>query len=193
MLEAMGFVEIRHGGGAVVKELMEEELITPFQQIMREDPQRVMEMMEVRQLLETWAAREAAMNRTEDNLQLMEQYVTGMEEDLKSGILDYEKDFLFHSEIGLATQNRVYYHIIRTIYHLFYFPIRFAIEDVLKAQRRKEEIVEDHRAVFEAIREREPQRAAEAMAEHLQRVKKRFEEFFSRRREGGPNEGGERA
>jgi len=179
MLEATGFVEIRQGGGAKVKEVLEEELLTPFQQVIRDDPQRMMELMEVRSLLEEWAARQAARTRSKENLRRLEKYVIEMEEALQEGRLDYEKDFLFHSEIGLATQNRVYYHIIRTIYHLFYFPIRFAIEDVLKTQEVKEEIVRDHREIFEGIKTRRPEEAAEAMSRHLERVKGEFERFLS--------------
>ncbi len=178
MLEATGFVEIRHGGGAMVKELLEEEL-TPVQRLLKEAPRRVLEMMEMRKLLETWAAKEAALNRTEENVGVLERYILEMEEDLTAEALDYEKDFLFHSEIGRATQNRIYYHIIRKIYHLFYFPIRFAIEDVLKAQEIREEIVRDHREIFEGIKARRPQEAAEAMSRHLERVKREFERFLS--------------
>ena len=62
-LEILGMVQAIQGGGTVVKNLTEQEIRTPIEIVLGEDRQKVVELTEVRACMESWAAREAAMEK----------------------------------------------------------------------------------------------------------------------------------
>ncbi len=68
-LELQGIVEIVHGGGTVVKNITEQEILKPIEIFLGGDKQRVLELTEIRALLETWAARRAAQKQNRGRTQ----------------------------------------------------------------------------------------------------------------------------
>jgi GntR family transcriptional regulator, transcriptional repressor for pyruvate dehydrogenase complex len=120
------------------------------------------EVAQMRRLLEIPAARLAAENRTEEDLQRLRQIV----EQQKSITVEDPGvpglDMSFHGGIAEASKNRVLTSVVSALH--------WAIRPVLFVRISPEvgkTTVLQHLAVVQAISEKNPSAAAEAMEEHL--------------------------
>jgi GntR family transcriptional repressor for pyruvate dehydrogenase complex len=166
-LEMLGMLETVHGGGSVVKNLTERELSRPFETIIDDDRQLVLQLTEVRAFMEAWAARQAALKRTEDELHRIRSFLEEMERDFSNGEIRYEIDFKFHAEIASSTQNTIYVHLIDSIYHLINYSVKVHREEMFVARSDQETILNHHRRIYEAIENGDPDAAEKAMNDHL--------------------------
>ncbi len=60
LLELQGMIETVQGGGTVVKNIAAQEIKTPIEALLGADKERIMELTDVRALLEVWSAKRAA-------------------------------------------------------------------------------------------------------------------------------------
>lgn len=177
-LEFEGILETIHGGGSIIRNLTEQEIRRPIERFLKEDKKHVLELAELRAFMEAWAAREAAKKRTQADLQTIRAYLEEMEKDLEKGRIRYEVDFKFHTEIAAATHNTVYLHLVDNIYHLFLYSIKIHHEEVFVSREDQEMLQKQHRNVFAAIRDGNPDAAEGAMREHLTFVLEEFTRHF---------------
>lgn len=166
-LEIMGLVESIHGGGTLVKSLAEKEIQRPIEMVLGEDIQKVVELTEVRAFMEAWAAKRAAMFRTEAEVERMRAILEEMEVDLEKGIASSAIDMKFHTEIAAAARNTIFLHLMQTIHQLIAYSVRLSRELVFVARPDQETIFNHHLRVFKAIQNRDPEEAEKAMSEHL--------------------------
>jgi GntR family transcriptional repressor for pyruvate dehydrogenase complex len=176
-LELQGIVEIVHGGGTVVKNITEQEILKPIEIFLGGDRQRVLELTEIRALLETWAARRAAQNRTEEELSRMSSYLEEMKDDFEKGRVRYEIDFKFHTEIVAAAHNTIFLHLMSSIYQLVSYSIQLHREKVFVTREDQQKILNHHLGVFKAIQEKDPEAAEARMRDHLTYVVEEFEKW----------------
>jgi GntR family transcriptional repressor for pyruvate dehydrogenase complex len=177
-LEMQGMIEIVHGGGSVVRNITGQEIRKTIELFLERDPKRVLELAELRAFMEAWAAREAARNRTDAELETIRGYLEEMERDFEKGQIRYDVDFKYHTEIASATHNTIYLHLIDNIYNLINYSIKIHHEEVFTGRDDQEKILNHHRNVFNAIRDRNPDAAEVAMKEHLAFVVQEFKKKF---------------
>ena len=177
-LEMQGMLEIVHGGGSIVRNITGEEIRKTLELVLERDPKRVLELAELRAFMEAWAAKEAAKHRTETELETMRGYLEEMERDFEKGQIRYDGDFKYHTEIAAATHNTIYLHLIDNIYHLISYSIKVHREEVFTARGDQETILNHHRHIYDAIRDRNPEAAESAMKEHLAFVVREFKRKF---------------
>jgi GntR family transcriptional repressor for pyruvate dehydrogenase complex len=177
-LEMQGMLEIVHGGGSVVRNMTGQEIRKTLEIFLEQDRKRVLELAELRAFMEAWAAKEAAKNRTDAELETMRGYLEEMERDFEKGQIRYDIDFKYHTEIAAATHNTIYLHLIDNIYTLISYSIKVHREEVFTGRGDQETILNHHRAVYNAIRDRAPEAAEEAMKEHLVFVVREFKRKF---------------
>ena len=177
-LEMQGMLEIVHGGGSIVRNITGEEIRKTLELFLERDPKRVLELAELRAFMEAWAAKEAAKHRTEAELETMRGYLEEMERDFEKGQIRYDVDFKYHTEIAAATHNTIYLHLIDNIYHLISYSIKVHREEVFTARGDQETILNHHRHIYDAIRDRNPEAAESAMKEHLAFVVREFKRKF---------------
>jgi GntR family transcriptional regulator, transcriptional repressor for pyruvate dehydrogenase complex len=166
-LELQGILETVHGGGSIVRNLTEQEIRRPIEIVLGDDRQRVLELTEVRAFMETWAAKQAAKNRTEDELERIRTYLEQMEHDFEKGEIRAEVDFKFHAEIAAAAHNTIFSHLMNSIYELISYSIKVHREQVFITREDQETIFHGHLQVFKAIQNRDPEAAENAMNQHL--------------------------
>jgi GntR family transcriptional repressor for pyruvate dehydrogenase complex len=166
-LELLGMVETTQGGGSVVRSLTEDQIEKPIEMVLGDDKQRVLELTEIRAFMEAWAAKQAAANRTDEELELMRGCLDEMERDFEKGATRFEVDLKFHTEIAAATHNVIYLHFINSIYSLINYSVRIHREQVLTGKEDQKRILDHHRKIFQAIRDRDPGAAEAAMKGHL--------------------------
>jgi GntR family transcriptional repressor for pyruvate dehydrogenase complex len=177
-LEMQGMLEIVHGGGSIVRNITGQEIRRTLELFLERDPKRVLELAELRAFMEAWAAKEAAKHRTEAELETMRGYLEEMERDFEKGQIRYDVDFKYHTEIAASTHNTIYLHLIDNIYNLISYSIKVHREEVFTGRGDQETILNQHRAIYNAIRDRNPEAAEVAMKEHLGFVVREFKRKF---------------
>ena len=125
------------------------------------------DLVETRVLLETQAARTAAMRRTTDDIINMKKALDAYEAKVKQDLPAVEEDLLFHLKIAEAGRNSV----LKSLMLIITPDIvkNFQKLDVCKDGRFYKSL-EEHKVILEHIVNKEPELAAKAMEEHLQDV-----------------------
>ena len=124
-------------------------------------------LWEVRELLEVHIAGLAAERATPEHVRKMEEAVARMDEFLDSPEEFIKADLEFHMSLAEATRNPVFLVLINSIVDLLQDSRRL-IFTVPGAPQRGQQ---GHRAVLESIRQKDPQKAREAMKRHVKQAR----------------------
>ena len=166
-LQAAGLIETRHGIGSFVRAVPNcfEFRIEPSAIMTARD---VLEMLELRIGLETDAAAFAAARRTDGQIDEMRRVIKAFQANLGCAGETVEPDFQFHLQIAYATGNRYFVDIMR---HLGTKTIPRTRVDVLQGSASHTQYLglvnSEHKRIFEAILQRDPEGSRTAMRAHL--------------------------
>jgi GntR family transcriptional repressor for pyruvate dehydrogenase complex len=165
-LAAMGVVRIRQGAGT---------FIAGGPPALGSEPLRFLaalhgftraQMFEARLVLEVEVAGLAAERAVPEQIIAISDETTGMFASLESPDRFLDHDIRFHQAVAAASANPILASVVEMIAHIFYelrhVPIGAAGDLKVAA--------EEHRAIYQAIRARDPERARHAMREHLRRA-----------------------
>jgi GntR family transcriptional repressor for pyruvate dehydrogenase complex len=174
-LEIMGIVVTRPGSGTYLRG-MDSELLpqTLSWGLMLGEP-KTRELIEIRRVLECEASRLCASKIDEAGLERLQGYLQGMRDNLDNLEAFVDADLHFHLEIATAAGNDVLLELLQSIRSL----LRVWVERALHDKQGGILALEEHTRVFEAIRERDPEGAAEAMAAHMETAGGRLIHTFS--------------
>jgi GntR family transcriptional repressor for pyruvate dehydrogenase complex len=163
ILEALDLIEIRLGQGSFVKQRSPRSQHVRLLQSMLQEDAHVVELLEVREILEPQIASLAAQCATDEDIATMEDVVRRMEAALAQGATGVEENIEFHLALTQAVGNSVLYQVHQMLLQLSRDPVaRF-----FQVPGRMRRSLQEHRQVLEAIRGRDPQRAYQAMLGHL--------------------------
>lgn len=181
VLEAMNLLESSTGptGGTFVRALSSagaaDNLTDSITLLLDVDQLTIEELWAAREAIETRSVALAAERRTEEDLAVMWSTIAS---DEYRTFDDYFPDITFHRTIANASRNRLLMLFMLSI-HL---TLRTLAERyVLRAEKQVSQ--DQHRLIYEAIRESEPELAVERMENHL-RVS--YEVYRSAAAEGPP-------
>lgn len=159
-LEVVGVVAVRHGDGTVVADSAAQRRVVAA---VRAHADRLMEVIETRDALETKIAALAATRRTDADLDRIESALATMRADVDSGGRGVEGDELFHGAVTAAAHSGLLSQLMGEIGDL----IRETRIESLSQPDRPHRSLAGHRAIADAIRAGEPDEAARAMHEHV--------------------------
>jgi GntR family transcriptional regulator, transcriptional repressor for pyruvate dehydrogenase complex len=163
VLQALGFVDIRHGEGAFLRRTRGfGDSLTKLLERRR----RLPDVLEAREALEVKLAELAAAHRGQDDLKAMNAALTQMEKEIIAGGLGTEGDAAFHHAIALAARNQILLHLIEAMAEV----IQESRVESLSEPGRPRRSLEAHRRILAAIQSRSTELAAEAMRQHLRVV-----------------------
>lgn len=163
-LELAGMVEVRNGSGVYVIE-KSSDAMTPSE--MDIGP---FELAEARRLFEGESAALAAGLITDNELLQLEATILEMEKENEQNILGEKADRTFHVQIAQATQNSAIVMAIENLWDVRnHSPLCIRLFDKIRARGVKPRI-DEHIAIFDALRARDANRARAAMRNHLSRV-----------------------
>jgi GntR family transcriptional regulator, transcriptional repressor for pyruvate dehydrogenase complex len=171
-LQAAGLVETKHGIGTFVLEAPADPLDIGNAVTIRD----VLAMLEIRISLETEAAALAALRRTDAHLAEMRQAVDDFNAEIDAGRSGVTADFRFHLQIALATGNRYFEHVFRslgtsTIPRTRVDTARITLERSPSYLHRTNL---EHQAILDGITRRDPESARAAMRMHLSNSRERL-------------------
>ena len=180
MLAASGLVEAYQGGGTVVKSLVETSGGHPLSELIKVQQERALDVIEVRKCMEAWTSYYAAQRALPEDIRKLQQVIDGMERNLEGSKTSSEDlDANFHTLIAKATHNIVWLHLTQSIFDAMKEFQQSVWRAVYLTCDDHRTLFAHHKAVFEAIRDRDPERAREAMLAHLTFAEKRSSAFLS--------------
>ena len=162
-LAAKGLLVIRHGSGTFVADgppVLDSEplsLLAALHGFTRK------QMFEARRTLEVSIARMAAERATAEQLAAISDAVSAMFATCDDPQAFLVQDIRFHAAVGTASGNPILASVVEMISAMFYEQRRQT------ADRRRDlrPVADTHWHIYQAIRDREPGRAANLMSEHL--------------------------
>ncbi|MER3455753.1 MAG: GntR family transcriptional regulator [candidate division GAL15 bacterium] len=165
LLESKGVIRSAGHGSFVVAEYGN-TLVDSLRFLLTLEVFDLLELYEIRKVLETEFAALAACRRSEVHLRRMEEALQEMEAGLDSQARYIEADLRFHLTIAEATRNRVAVYVMRAIRD----PLHRALARVYHMPGSPQKSLAQHRAILEAVRSADPEAARARMEEHLGRV-----------------------
>ena len=178
-LRAKGLVEMKQGEGTYIKAFDSDTggLSVPSALLMRK--QDVINLLEVRKILETGAVAYAAKNRTETDIADLKRVMNHMEDASGNKKQEEETDIAFHLEIAKATHNPI---LISLMKH-----ISLTMKERMGETRNiwlyneattSEDLYQDHERIFNAVVEQDEAKARQLMWNHLTVVEKNLTAYY---------------
>jgi len=177
ILEAMGLIESRQGGGTFVRSLTATAIAEPLTAMVENDRRLLHALAEVRMGLESWSAYLAASRASEEDITLIRELFEEMDRQATKGGWDANVDARFHYAITAATHNTLQLHVLNTVHSLFHATIQVALTEFYRKKGAVEALRRQHRAILEAIVHRDPEGARQAMLDHLKMVEEKMAEL----------------
>lgn len=162
-LEILGIVVVRPGSGTYLRDSASELLPRTLSWGMMLGAPRTRELVELRGGLEVQAARLAAEHISDEAIGQLGQHLDAMRAGRGNLATFVEADARFHGEIAQSAGNQVLQELLQSIRSL----LRIWADRALEADDDAATAVDEHAAVFTAIRDRDPDAAAAAMAAHM--------------------------
>lgn len=148
----------------------------PLSVAMTTDEATFFDLLEVRMGLECNAAKIAATRATKTDLHAMRDSLEEMAEDLAStGTISTAADTAFHMAVAFSSKNPVLLHLTRNFYDFLFIGIKKNLAHMKNNEVAYEDVLEHHRTIYRHIKDREPQKAHDAMRTHILYVQEYFE------------------
>lgn len=170
-LEMMGFIDSKVGGGTYIKQVTIDNIIEPFSRILSQDKKLMIELIDVRLLLEVELVKLAARLIDKAKADVIENALKSMEEEIKEGSIGLNGDNSFHDAIALAAENSAMSKILGMCGDL----LSDTREATLRIPGQPKKSIKDHRKIFEAIKNGDEIKAAYFMKEHLEKAHNNLE------------------
>lgn len=171
----LGLLEVRPGDGTYVRSLVPGSLTDPLTEALQRETSRVLEVLQVRKVLEGWCAAEAALKAGPADLRKLESCQKRMVKISRLGGQLDKPDVEFHVAIAQATHNTVMAHLVDSLRRMLDAVLRVCL--VVRDPARRQLIVPQHEEIYAAIRRRDPAGARAAMVSHLEFVEGEIREF----------------
>jgi len=182
VLRSLGIIETRHGKGSFVARLSAERDSSPLMHLFSSQPRTVYDLLEVRAVLESEAARLAALRGTAADLVMIRRRYEDMaaQEDRYEMILPEEHarlDHDFHRAISEASHNAVLVHTLQSLSDLMLSSVFASVNNLYHRPAHKGLIDRQHHRLYQAIMDRQPERAERIAREHINSVRESFMEI----------------
>ncbi len=164
VLHLLGVTEVIQGKGTFIRQPSILPLMIDWSRIAQMGI--ITDVMEARRFIEVLLAQLAAERATEEDIQALRAALARCRESVFNLESDIQAGVNFHLALAEAAHNQVLLIMYRTIYDLYLETARRTRVTPEAAQSR----VQDHERIFQAIVDRDPNAAAQAMREHLEKA-----------------------
>jgi GntR family transcriptional regulator, transcriptional repressor for pyruvate dehydrogenase complex len=162
-LEVIGVVLVRHGDGTVLTDRVRTSAVIDA---IRAHADRLPEIIEARDALESKLAALAATRRTEADLAALRAALEEMERDIAAGGRGVEADEQFHGAVTAAARSDLLAQMMAALHDL----IKETRLESLSQPGRPRESLACHQRIADAIAAGDPDAAAQAMHDHVMLV-----------------------
>ncbi len=162
-LDLLGIVSIRPGSGTYLRDSSSEILPRAINWGLMLGQPRIHDLVEMRQFLEIDSARLAAERATDEDIATLARQIDRMGHSVDDFSAFVELDVNFHLEVARAAKNSVLSEVLNSVRSLLHVWIERTSNDKAVTVAA----VTEHTAIFEAIRDHDPEAAERAMREHM--------------------------
>ncbi|MEA4902399.1 FadR/GntR family transcriptional regulator [Desulfitobacterium sp.] len=166
-LEMLGLLEIRTGEGTYIRQVNIESVMSSLTWVLYMEKDAVLELLEVRKILEVQVAALAAQRANPEDLQNIEEALKQMYQDLQKVRLGEHADERFHFAIAQATHNKILIHLMSALSDTMERTLKVSRSKLYEGKDMPERLYKEHALIYEAIRQQEPSEASERMFAHL--------------------------
>lgn len=168
VLESEGLIISKPGGGRFIQKVDQRVPVNVcFNPVDILEKSAVIHFIETREALEPNIAAFASERAEEKDIAKMENALKAMEEELKNPDEKVDADSNFHLALAEATQNFVFVSLMETNLSM-YRPVR---KQTLQSADRYEQSLAEHRAILNAVKQKDKQAAVDAMNVHLRHIR----------------------
>jgi GntR family transcriptional repressor for pyruvate dehydrogenase complex len=169
-LKAMGWVDIRHGGGTFVSKILPSETAEENGGFFYKT-ESFEEVVEVRKFIEVGCAALAAERRTEADIDGLASILSQMEAALGNEELSDQGDINFHLHIAKASHNSLFVDMIQSMSQRLQESMRESRRLWFFAERASAELLlQEHREIYQAIQAMHVELASAKMMQHIMKV-----------------------
>lgn len=148
----------------------------------RGDKKHLLELLDARRIIESETAARAAQHASANAIRTMEDLLDQQQIRISEGGLGIDEDVLFHEEIARASRNVVLESLVTFLrQNKRYNYIITSMRAVVGTR-----LVIEHRAILDAIRAHDPERAQRSMSSHIQNLAEDLNRFWGKRKVANP-------
>jgi GntR family transcriptional repressor for pyruvate dehydrogenase complex len=178
-LRAMGLVELKQGEGTFIKEFDKDQITFPLSTAILMNKEDIAQLLEVRKIIEIGSAATAAKKRTTEHLTKMERALLEMKSANGDEELGEKADLQFHLAIAEAGQNALLLSLMNHVSDLMGETMRETRRVWLfSKQTTVEQLYEEHKSIYEAIKEQDEEKASKFMLVHLENIESILDKYF---------------
>lgn len=178
-LQGMGLLEIQQGNRSCVRPITTRSIHDPLVSFAKNSPGNILKVFEIRKYLEIGSVALAAERATNREIEQLESILTEMDEDLRENRLGAKADLDFHALLAEATHNQAYVHLMNTIYDILQEELRIAWGGIFRKKDKRKKLFEQHLKIFDAVKNRDPERGREEALIHLRFVEVRWKKALN--------------
>jgi GntR family transcriptional repressor for pyruvate dehydrogenase complex len=178
-LEMMGLLEVRSGEGTYIRKLGSESVIAPLAWMLTMEKGTVLELLEVRKILEVQAIVLATERADEADFKEFAEALEDMRNDLKHSEMGGEEaDHRFHYAITRAAKNKILIRLMDTISDLMQHMLKTSRSKLYEGKYTPALLLQEHIGIYEAIKAKDSSKARELMLIHLTGVEEEILKGF---------------
>lgn len=172
-LASEGYVDLGGRAGNRIADLSASRIASPLSDLLAGDPNRGMDILEVRMALESIATVYAAERANAADLARIRQAFDALQQATTRGPDGdlVQRDLDFHFAVAEATHNVALIHVMRGMHTLIQESMQAAHKFVVFDDTAELELRRQHDVLFKTIQRRDPTAARAAAEVHLQYVK----------------------
>ena len=166
ILTTQGIVEVEKGRGIFVKNLSSKSVTDGILKFYKHrlDGGYAIDLMHTRQAIEPSIVHYAALNRTKDDLLILEKDLKQIEANRTNSELNVLFDMAFHVDLAQASKNKIFILMLKPLLQLI-SPLKFDV--ISKIDEAPDVATLWHEKIFQAVKDQDAESAKNAMIEHL--------------------------
>ncbi|NDY90376.1 GntR family transcriptional regulator [Ideonella livida] len=176
-LIARGLLTARQGGGTFVTDRLGASFAEPWKDLVGSHPELQRDVLDFRRMLEGTVAEMAAERATDADLERLSTLMAQMEEAHQQGVLSRTSaiDAHFHQALADAAHNALLTHLSASLLTMLQSHVHDNIANLFAVGTVSAQLLDQHRAVWEAVRARAPAQARAAAVAHIDFVDRTLE------------------
>ncbi len=184
VLAERSLVEIRRSEGAFIAPLTGPSISPTLVALFARHRSTFLDFLEFRREQESFAAHLAAQRATDADHEILGMLVAEMESAVRGGDAQAEADLdlRFHMAVIETAHNTIIVHVMRAIYALMRQNAFYDRDFLYRRPKASDVLLDQHRAIADAICQGDPDAAAAASDRHLDYVERAFRHAEDERR-----------
>lgn len=176
ILEGNGLLQVHKSDGTFISQLTGNALSPAMVRLYSRRQSAFFDFLEYRREQESFAAYLAAQRANEADLQSMSELLEAMDKahSSKDSELESELDVQFHMLVIECSHNSLLLHVMRSIYELMNEGVFYNRDFFYDKEGMRDMLLNQHKAIAEAILAKDPEGAANAAEAHMNFVEKSY-------------------